>query len=395
MPHVLQIITTILAAIIAVAGLGWLVIRSLRRSPDPARVIFKFLITIPLALLCFYSVRLFGTMGPMVIVVCGIILSILWTPHLGSLVAKPLTSIFDGGDEELDPQPAYSIARSRQKQGRYLEAIAEIRRQLDRFPTDMEGHMLLAQIQAEDLKDVSSAELTIHRFCSQPGHAPRNLAFALYSLADWQLKIGQDREAAQRALEQIIELCPDSEFSLGAAQRIAHLGTAEMLLAPHERKKFAVITGVQNLGLLKAREQPQTPQADEGKLATEYVAHLQNHPFDTDIREKLAVLYADHYGRLDLAADQLEQMIQQPNQPPRLIVRWLNILADLQVRAGADYDTIQQTLQRIIDLYPNAASAEIARNRLALIRLEMKVNEKKQSIKMGSYEQNIGLKAKR
>jgi hypothetical protein len=107
------------------------------------------------------------------------------------------------------------------------------------------------------------------------------------------------------------------------------------------------------------------------------------------------VLYADHYGRLDLAADQLEQMIQQPNQPPRLIVRWLNILADLQVRAGADYDTIQQTLQRIIDLYPNAASAEIARNRLALIRLEMKVNEKKQSIKMGSYEQNIGLKAKR
>ena len=32
---------------------------------------------------------------------------------------------------------------------------------------------------------------------------------------------------------------------------------------------------------------------------------------------------------------------------------------------------------------------------LGLIRLEMKANEKKQSIKMGTYEQNIGLKAKR
>ena len=394
MPHIVQIITRIAAATIAVAGLGWVIIRTLRRSTDPAQLVFKSLITIPLAVLCFYSVHLFGTVGPFVIVVCGVILSYVWTPHIGALVAKPLTSIFDGGDAELDPQPAYSVARARQKQGKYLEAVTLIRQQLDRFPKDVEGQLLLAQILAEDLKDLPGAELTIQRFCSQTGHAPRNLAFALYSMADWQLKIGQDRDAAQRALEQIIELCPDTEFALGAAQRIAHLGSAEMWLAPHERKKFAVTQGVQNLGLIKAREESKAAEADEGKLTADYVRHLESHPFDTEVREKLALFYASHYGRVDLALDQLEQMIQQPNQPPRLVVRWLNVSADLQIRAGANYETIQQTLQRIVDLYPKTAAAEIARNRIALVKLEMKVKEKNTSVKMGRYEQNIGLKVK-
>ena len=100
-------------------------------------------------------------------------------------------------------------------------------------------------------------------------------------------------------------------------------------------------------------------------------------------------------GRLELATDQLEQMIQQPNQPARLVVHWLNLLADLQVRHGADYETVKQTLQRIVDRDPNAAAAEIARHRLALLKLELKATEKKQAVKLGTYEQNIGLKHSR
>ena len=63
-------------------------------------------------------------------------------------------------------------------------------------------------------------------------------------------------------------------------------------------------------------------------------------------------------------------MIEQPNQPGRLVVHWLNLLADLQIRSGADHETVRQTLQRIIDRDPNAAAAEIARNRLGLLKLE-------------------------
>ena len=119
---------------------------------------------------------------------------------------------------------------------------------------------------------------------------------------------------------------------------------------------------------------------------------MEEHPLDTEAREKLALIYADHYGRLDLASDQLEQMISQPNQPARLVVHWLNLLADLQIRSGSDYETVKATVQRIIDRDPELAAAGIARNRLALLKLEMKARKKSEDVKMGTYEQNIGLK---
>jgi tetratricopeptide (TPR) repeat protein len=300
--------------------------------------------------------------------------------------------LFTGGSEPPVAQPAYSIARSLQKKGKYQEAVLEIHKQLERFPTDLEGQLLLAEIHAEDLKDMPAAELTIRRFCDQPGHAPQNIAFALYSLADWHLKITQDRQAAQRDLEKIIELFPGSEFALGAAHRIAHLGSTEMLLAPHDRKKFTVTEGVRNVGLLREQEQLKPAEQDPEQVAAECVKHLEQHPLDTEARERLAVIYADHYGRLDLAADELEEMIRQPNQSARRVVHWLNLLADLQVRHAAGLEAAQQTLQRIVDRDPKAAAAEIARNRLARLKLELKAKDTSQAVKLGSYEQNIGLK---
>jgi hypothetical protein len=88
-------------------------------------------------------------------------------------------------------------------------------------------------------------------------------------------------------------------------------------------------------------------------------------------------------------------MIQQPNQPARLVAHWLNVLADLQIRSGADYETVRQTLQRIVDRDPKVAAANIARNRQALLKLEMKGTAGKEVIKLGTYEQNIGLKQTR
>jgi tetratricopeptide (TPR) repeat protein len=389
------IILALFAALLVV--LVWQTIKS---SDDPARIIFKWIITAGIVGIMIKVVAPMvgqgGYSGAFVGIpataVCGLALAIVWRRNLAELVASPFASLYDGGNVPPEPRPAYSTAQSRQKQGRYLEAIAEIRQQLDKFPTDLEGHLLMAQIQAEDLKDMPSAELTIQRLCSQPGHAPANIAFALYSLADWSLKIAHDREAAQRALEQVISLLPDSEFALTAAQRIAHLGTTEMLLSPQDRKKFALQEAPKNLGIMTAPPSVVPVEKDPAQLAAEYVTHLETHPLDTEIREKLAVLYADHYQRLDLATDQLEQLIQQPNQPGRQIVRWLNHMADLQIRCGADYDTIRATLQRIIDRNPNLAAAENARKRIELLRLELKGKQQNQTVKMGSYEQNIGLK---
>ena len=393
--NVLHIVGLVLAA----GVLGWFGFWCLRRSEDPARLVFKWILTVPVI---WYLVKVVGPMagkgGHGVIFflplagVCAIVLIIIWRHNLAGLIARPFEVLFTGGSEPPVAQPAYSIARSLQKKGKYQEAVLEIHKQLERFPTDMEGQLLLAEIHAEDLKDMPAAELTIRRFCDQPGHAPQNLAFALYSLADWHLKITQDRQAAQRDLEKIIELFPGSEFALGAAHRIAHLGSTEMLLAPHDRKKFTVTEGVRNVGLLREQEQLKPAEQDPEQVAAECVKHLEQHPLDTEARERLAVIYADHYGRLDLAADELEQMIQQPNQSARRVVHWLNLLADLQVRHAAGLEAAQQTLQRIVDCDPKAAAAEIARNRLARLKLELKAKDTSQAVKLGSYEQNIGLK---
>ncbi len=389
---------TILLAL-ALGAIGWFLVRCLKRSDDPARLIFKWILT---ALVIGFMIRVVGPMvgghdlsavvGLPLMGACAIVLVIIWRHNLAGLIAKPFASLYDGGNLEPIPHPAYSVAQSKQKLGKYVEAIAEIRKQLDRFPTDVEGQLLIAQIQAEDLKDLPAAELTIERFCAQPGHAAPNIVFALYSLADWHLEIAQDREAAQRDLEKIIELFPESEFAFGAAHRIAHLGSPEMLLAPHERKKFIVAEGVRNLGLLRDQQHLKPAEPNPEEVAAECVKHLEQHPLDTEARERLAVIYADHYGRLDLATGELEQMISQPNQPGRLVVHWLNLLADLQIRSGAGFGAVQETLQRIVDRDPKAAAADIARNRLGLLKLEMKSKDKSQGVKLGSYEQNIGLK---
>jgi len=74
-------------------------------------------------------------------------------------------------------------------------------------------------------------------------------------------------------------------------------------------------------------------------------------------------------------------------------VRWLNLVADLQIRSGATYETVKQTLERIIELDPNLAAAETTRKRIDLLKLELKAKQKNEAVKLGSYEQNIGLKA--
>jgi len=134
---------------------------------------------------------------------------------------------------------------------------------------------------------------------------------------------------------------------------------------------------------------------EPGLIASEYVKHLAEHPFDSEVREKLAVIYAEHYGRLDLAVDQLDQLANQPNQPAKLVVRWLNAMADLQVRYGAELSAIEQTIQRIIDIDPEAPAANIARNRMATLKLELRGKHTNEPVKMGTYEQNIGLKSSR
>jgi hypothetical protein len=178
-----------------------------------------------------------------------------------------------------------------------------------------------------------------------------------------------------------------------AAQRIAHLDGAEKILhEAHNRQPLAVPEGVKNIGLLDSSGPLAPRETDPVQLAAIYVKHLEQYPLDTEIREKLAVIYADHYQRLDLATRELEQLSEQPKQPMKRVAHWLNLLADLQIRHGADYDTVRGTLEKIGERFPDTAAAAMAQNRLDHLRRELKGQKETPSVKLGIYEQNIGLK---
>ena len=91
---------------------------------------------------------------------------------------------------------------------------------------------------------------------------------------------------------------------------------------------MAVPEGIKNIGLLKSSEHLRPAEMDPEQLAAVYVKHLEQHPLDTEVREKLAVIYANHYKRLDLATLELNQLIEEPNQPVKRVAHWLNLLAD-------------------------------------------------------------------
>lgn len=408
MIHILLTAANVLLSVAGVVFIVWLFARSIKKSENPAMLVLKWLLTIGLVTGEVLFVRhLKGHLSEGLspgnyftalvmtgsIAICGIVLSMMWTRQISEFLISPLTNMLDGGKQPPEPKPFYSIALAKRKQNRPLEAVMEIRKQLARFPNDYEGINLLAVIQAEDLKDLPGAEITLNHFCDWPEAPPKQAAAALTQLADWHLKIGQDAGSAQAALERIIAKFPGTDLARTAAQRIAHLGgTEKVLLAARDRQPLAVPEGKESPGLRDSLQDLVPKEADPARQAAEYVKHLQQHPFDTEAREQLAIIYAQHYHRLEMAAAELNQLAGMPGQPARNAAHWLNLLADLQVHGGADYDTVRGTLLKIIERFPQSAAADLAQSRLNHLKLEMKGQKETPGAKLGVYEQNIGLK---
>lgn len=382
------------------AVVAWIIWRLLKNSVDPAALLFRWVMSAVILGGGFYFINWMTGPNPgagekiaavLAGAVIGLIFAILWLPAIVEKVSETIGALFTGGGEPPPPQPVYSPAIAMRKQGRFREALYEVQQQLARFPKDVTGQMMMAEIQAEDLKDLPAAQLTIERLCQQSGHSAPQISNAFNALADWHLK-ALNPDAARAVLEQILARLPDTEQALLAEQRISHLASKETLQAAIEHRPIELRAGIKDLGLIKDPPKALRAEIDPGKEAAELVAKLERHPTDNDAREKLAMIYAGHFQRLDLAIDQLEQLVSAPKQSGKEVARWLNVMADLQLKLGADYDTIRATLQRVIDLFPELAAAQMARQRIELLRLELKGKEKSQVVKLGSYEKDIGLK---
>ncbi len=381
-------------------GIGWTFYRAFKDSGDPLKLIVKWILTIGVV---FFMLRVVFPMvaqggygaafgGVPLAAVCGIVLAILWRRSIAEMITNPFVGIFDGGKQEVEARPFYSRAEKLRQRNQFREAIDEVRKELEKFPNDFHGQMLLAEINAEHLQDLQSAGIIIQKIVDQPGHSPAQISGALHALADWHMKLAQDPESARATLEKIIERFPDSSYSQMASQRIAHLGSVDSLLATHERPRMALKHFDPYASLQNPSPSAAPLLADAATRAAECLKKLEQHPLDTEARETLALIYANDYQRLDLAADEIEQLVSQPNHPAKQVVRWLNLLADLQIKIGNDVSAARATIQRIPDLFPNAAYADQANLRTEYLRLQAKRNEITSDVKLGAYEKDLGLK---
>jgi hypothetical protein len=119
---------------------------------------------------------------------------------------------------------------------------------------------------------------------------------------------------------------------------------------------------------------------------------LETHPHDSEVREKLAMIYANDFQRLDLATLELAQLINEKRHSPKQIAGWLNLLANFQIKLGADVATVRATLEKIVQQFPTLPVADLAQRRLARIEQEFRGNHEIAHVKLGVYEKNIGLK---
>ena len=187
---------------------------------------------------------------------------------------------------------------------------------------------------------------------------------------------------------------PDSSFAHAAEQRLAHLAGVEQTRQFREQTVFKVPTGERDIGLRAAAK----PALDSGRAeadaqAARSVRQLEQHPNDTDTRERLALLYAEQFQRVDLAADQLEQLTTFPNETPGHIAHWLDLLATVHVRYGRNLEAAEAALRRITERYPNTALASRAIARLATLHTELRAGEAAVFKQLGVYEKDLGLKA--
>jgi tetratricopeptide (TPR) repeat protein len=395
-----HIAVSIFSIIIVGSFVVWLFIRSFKNSESPGLLIFKWGLTLPVAAFLWFKIGPMlpqgggQTVGGMLIAAAGMgVIALLWRGSLIESVVKPFTNLLDGGSERPDDKPFYSIVNAKRNKGDYTAAIAEARKQLERFPADFEGIMLIAAIQAENQNDLQAAENTLNKFC-EPAKAPdKQVAAAWTTMADWHLKIGVDVDSARASLQRIITRFPETELALKAEQRLAHLeSTEKILLEHHDRQRIVLKKGVDNIGLMDSSEFLKPKEIEPGKLAAAYVKQLETHPHDSETREKLATIYARDFQRLDLATMELQQLINEKRHSPKQIAGWLNLLANYQTELGADLETVRATLNRIVEEYPDLPLAEITKRRLARVEGEFRAKEKSTSVKLGNYEQNIGLK---
>lgn len=215
----------------ALLALGLIAYKSLRgRVDSPGRVIGKWVLTGVVGYSYFFILKpMSGEGGASALIavllalVIGLTLAIVWAPPFLDFITRPIMDLFTGGWFADEKRPFYALAKGRRKRGEFSAAIEEIDKQLAAFPDSVEGWLLRAEIQAEDMGDVAAAADTIDELVENDESNAEVASVALTKLADWQLRLACDPERAEAALQKLIGLFPETEVAVQAQKLLKRL----------------------------------------------------------------------------------------------------------------------------------------------------------------------------
>jgi len=386
------------------------IIRRQIKNPDnePLKVIVKWVVTLAVVAFMIHATVRANDRGALLIVFIflllpgSILLGLWWTPAISDWIASPITNALTGDSRESYNKPEYGIANARRKRGQYVEAIEAIDEQLVKHPGNFDGLMLKATIQAENLEDLAAAAATIQETLSDPEQLNYRLPVALNKMAEWQLTIAGDPDAARRTLQQIQTALPNSRAAQLAAQRLASLDSSEEsesdVVDFNESYQKLVEESAEKDDFTSPLELPKAIELNRQQVGEEALQtclrRVEMHPDSISNREELAALYLDHTKQPAMALRQYEHLLALPGTTIHQKTAWLNKLADIQVKSGESYETIRATLERVVALDPRAAPAARAQQRISYLHIELRsVNRKTKRLQLGSYDEDLGLKS--
>ena len=372
---------------------------------DPVKVIVRWVITLMAVFFVFYGpAQSGGGIGLIFVLLlmipCLVLIGLMWAPAIGNWVASPITNAMTGDSRESYNKPEYGIAIARRKRGRYVEAIEAIDVQLAKYPGNLDGLMLKATIEAENLGDLSAAAATIQETLSDQGQLNYRLPVALNKMAEWQLTIAGDSDAARRTLQQIRTAQPNSQAAQLAAQRLASLDSSEesesAVVDFNESYQKLVEESAQKDDFTSPLELPKAIELNQQQVHEKAfqtcLSRVETHPDSINNREELAALYLGEGKEPAMALKQYEYLLALPGTTIHQKTAWLNKIADIQLKSGESYETISSTLEQIIALDPGAAPAARAQQRISYLPIELRsANRKTKRLKLGSYDDELGL----
>lgn len=256
------------------------------------------------------------------------------------------------------PLVSYAKAVGRMKRGHYAEAEAAVIAELEKREDDAEGWMMLATLYAENFHDLAGAEATVRELIEQPNLTPFQTSQALNRLADWQLKLARDPQAARRTLRELIARCEGTPFARTAEHRLIQLPLDQEELAAQQTPKRIRLPSLSD-GAVEAR--PAERGSDRRESARREFDRLHVRlglaPNDSELLERIAVLQAEELSEASQAIKTVEELLKRPDCPAAKVPVWLSHLATWHLKFRGDESTARALLERLIREFPGTPQA--------------------------------------